>query len=91
MGHTLAVMFHYPFNPSFANTGRYNVKIRRGLKFADQDLYDELIEDSKIADGDFHYTDMGSGFYANVKMSISDNPTLTVRDIYMPKMNGNTE
>ena len=91
MFHTLAVMFHYPFNSFFAKTGSYNVKILRGRKYANQALYDELNEDPKIADGDFHYTDMGSGFRANVKMSISDNPTLTVSDIYMPKMNGNTE
>ena len=84
-------MFHYPFVPFFAPIGSYNVKILRGRKYADQALYDELNEDSNFADDDFHYTDMGSGFRANVKMSISDNPTLTVRDIYMPKMNGNTE
>lgn len=91
MAHTLAVMFHYIFHPSLANTGSYNVKIRRGITYADQALYDELYEDSKTADGGFHYMDMGSGFHANVKMSISDNPTLTVRDIHMPKMNRNTE
>lgn len=66
--------------------GRYNVKILPWELQSEQDLYDEMFEDSLIADDEMHFIDLGFGFSARAKMSTSDPATITVRNFKMPPM-----
>ena len=79
---TLAVMFYH----DLYDYGRYNVKISPGELQPEQDVYDEMYEDSLIADDEMHFIDLGFGFSARAKMSTSDPATITVRDFKMPPM-----